>query len=114
MATSTNRRQLSGGAQFDRLAKGKYADLLVFDGDPLKAIEQLEEKHRIIDVWKAGARVELPDMPVDMPRHPSETSQGYWNRLYTRKSTRHTAHLSPEHYCHDLLEQVEALEEDGA
>ena len=75
MATSTNRRQLSGGAQFDRLAKGKYADLLVFDGDPLKAIEQLEEKHRIIDVWKAGARVELPDMPVDMPRHPSETSQ---------------------------------------
>ncbi len=90
MATSTNRSHLRGGREFDSLAKGKFADLLVFDGDPLKQISQIEEKNRIIDVWRGGVRVDLPDMAPEMPRHPAEASQGFWNRLYTRQSTGNT------------------------
>lgn len=96
IATSGNRRLLRGGGEFDSLAKGKYADLLVFDGDPFDRIDQIEDSNRIVGVWKGGALVTLPDMPTDMPRHPSEASQGYWNRLYTRQSTGFTASLSPE------------------
>jgi imidazolonepropionase-like amidohydrolase len=96
MATTTNRRMLRDGKDFDSLEPGKFADLLIFDGDPLADIEQLEDKARIIDVWKGGARVDLPDLPVEMPRHPNEASQGYWNRLYTRRSTGHTPAISAE------------------
>jgi imidazolonepropionase-like amidohydrolase len=96
MATTTNRRMLRDGQDFDSLEAGKFADLLVFDGDPLADIEQLEDKARIIDVWKGGARVDLPDLPVEMPRHPNEASQGYWNRLYTRRSTGNTPAISAE------------------
>jgi imidazolonepropionase-like amidohydrolase len=113
MATSTNRRQLRGGGQFDSLAKGKLADLMVFDGDPFKHIDQLEEKERIIDVWKGGARVELPDLKVDMPRHPSEASQGYWNRLYTRKSTGNTQAMTPELDRYGSLELSDDFQEDA-
>ena len=114
MATSNNRRQLRDGSQYDSLAKGKLADLLIFDGDPLQQIEQLEDKSRIIDVWKSGVRVTLPDMPTEMPRHPSEASQGYWNRLYTRRSTGHTPPLTPELDRYAPRGQDEALEEDLA
>lgn len=96
IATSINRRQLRGGGDFDSLAPGKLADLLVFDGDPFAQIQQLEESERIVGVWKDGVLVELPPMPADMPRHPSEASQGYWNRLYTRQSTGFTPPISPE------------------
>lgn len=95
IATSENRRMLRGGADFDSLKPGKLADLLVFDGDPFARIEELEEPARIVEVWKGGVPVRLPDMPVDMPRHPSEASQGYWNRLYTRRSTGFTPTMSP-------------------
>jgi cytosine/adenosine deaminase-related metal-dependent hydrolase len=96
MATSTNRIMLRDGDEFDRLAKGKLADILVFDGDPLADLSQLEEKERIVAVWKGGSRVSLPDLPVDMPRHQTEASQGFWNRLYTRQSTGNTPALAPD------------------
>jgi hypothetical protein len=31
-----------------------------------------------------------------MPRHQTEASQGFWNRLYTRESTGNTPALSPD------------------
>ena len=96
MATSTNRTMLRGGGEFDSLETGKLGDLIVFDGDPLADLGQLEERHRIIAVWRGGTRVSLPDFPAEMPRHPSELSQGYWNRLYTRASTGDTPALKPE------------------
>jgi hypothetical protein len=55
----------------------------------------MEDKNRIIDVWLGGARVVLPDMPPEIPRHPCEDSQGYWTRLYTRESTGHTSMKLP-------------------
>ncbi len=96
MATSANRIMLRDGNEFDSLAKGKLADILVFDGDPIADLSQLEEKKRIVAVWKSGSRVSLPDLPVDMPRHQTEASQGFWNRLYTRQSTGNTPALTPD------------------
>jgi imidazolonepropionase-like amidohydrolase len=95
MATSTNRAMLRDGNKFDSLAAGKLADLIVFDGDPIANLSELEEKRRIVDVWRGGVRVSLPDFPPEMPRHPAEKSQGYWNRLYTRDSTGNTPALKP-------------------
>lgn len=112
IATSTNRRLLRGGNEFDSLAKGKLADLLVFDGDPFAEIHQLEESQRIIGVWKGGALVELPAMPAEMPRHPSEASQGYWNRLYTRQSTGFTPPMSPELDRYAAREADDQVQED--
>jgi imidazolonepropionase-like amidohydrolase len=96
MATSTNRVMLRDGDQFDGLVRGKLADILVFDGDPVADLSQLEEKARIVAVWKGGGLVSLPDLPADMPRHQMEASQGFWNRLYTRQSTGNTPALSPD------------------
>lgn len=113
MATSTNRVMLRGGGEFDSLVPGKLADFLVFDGDPLADIAELEDAERIIEVWKSGARVELPDLPADMPRHPAEGSQGFWNRLYTRASTGNTPLLAPEDARRDLP-PIAAVEETAA
>ena len=96
MATSSNRIMLRDGDEFDSLAKGKLADILVFDGDPIADLSQLEEKERIVAVWKSGGQVSLPDLPIDMPRHQTEASQGFWNRLYTRQSTGNTPALTPD------------------
>lgn len=96
MATSTNRLMLRDGDQFDGLVGGKLADILVFDGDPVADLSQLEEKARIVAIWKGGSLVSLPDLPAEMPRHQTEASQGFWNRLYTRESTGNTPALSPD------------------
>lgn len=102
MATTTNRIMLRDGDQYDGLERGKLADILVFDGDPLANLSQLEEKQRIVAVWKGGSLVSLPEMPAEMPRHQNEASQGFWNCLYTRQSTGNTAPISPEKAWKDL------------
>jgi imidazolonepropionase-like amidohydrolase len=89
MATNLNRRMLRDGRNYDSLAPGKIADLIVFDGNPLANISQLEERERFVEIWMDGRKVELPDFPAEIPRHPSEASQGMWNRVYTRASTMH-------------------------
>ena len=104
MATSTNRVMLRGGDEYDSLSKNKLADILVFDGDPVSDLKQLEDKARIVAVWKGSRCVSLPDLPVNMPRHQSEVSQGFWNRLYTRQSTGNTPSLSPEQALANLPE----------
>jgi imidazolonepropionase-like amidohydrolase len=96
MATTTNRVMLRDGDQYDGLARGKLADILVFDGDPVADLGQLEETARMVAIWKGGSKVSLPDLPTDMPRHQAEASQGFWNRLYTRQSTGNTPALAPE------------------
>jgi imidazolonepropionase-like amidohydrolase len=88
MATHRNRSVLRQGTDYDSLAPGKFADFVVFDGNPLDSIEQLQESARFVDIWMSGAKVILPDMPANIPRHPSEAAQGMWNRVYTRESVR--------------------------
>ena len=86
-ATGGNRRMLRGGNDYDSLAPGKIADLVIFDGNPLHDIAQLEERNRFTQVWMNGKPVDLPDLPAEIPRHPCENSQGMWNRVYTRAGT---------------------------
>ena len=86
-ATSGNRQMLRGGRDYDSLAPGKIADFLIFNGNPLEDITQLEERERFTQVWMNGKPVQLPDLPAEIPRHPSESSQGMWNRVYTRAAT---------------------------
>jgi imidazolonepropionase-like amidohydrolase len=88
MATHRNRSVLRQGNDYDSLAPGKFADFVVFDGNPLDSIAQLQESARFVDVWMSGSKVVLPEMPAEIPRHPSEASQGMWNRVYTRESIR--------------------------
>jgi imidazolonepropionase-like amidohydrolase len=102
MATSTNRVMLRDGDEYDSLAPGKLADIIIFDGDPVADLGQLEEAARIMAVWKGGSKVSLPDLPIDMPRHQTEASQGFWNRLYTRQSTGNTPALAPEDAWKDI------------
>jgi len=87
MATNRNRRVLRAGHEHDSLAIGKRADFLVFDGNPLHDISQLEERGRFLEIWMDGRKIVLPEMPVEIPRHPSENSQGMWSRVYTRATT---------------------------
>jgi imidazolonepropionase-like amidohydrolase len=87
IATHRNRAYLRDGEGFDSLSPGKFADILIVDGDPLTDIAVLPKADAIVDVWLGGKRVSLPDMPVEIPRHPAELAQGMWNRVYTRAST---------------------------
>jgi imidazolonepropionase-like amidohydrolase len=87
IATSANRRMLRGGQDFDSLAPGKFADFVIFDGNPLNHIAQLEERERFSEIWMNGKKVALPDLPAEIPRHPCENAQGMWNRVYTRAAT---------------------------
>jgi len=109
IATHRNRRVLRGGRDFDSLDRGKIADFLVFDGNPLTDITQLEERERILEVWMNGQKVTLPVMPVEIPRHPCENSQGMWNRTYTRasisKRTPEDTAVPPEALTHELPEE---------
>jgi hypothetical protein len=114
MATSSNRVMLRDGDEFDSLAQGKLADMLVFDGDPVADLGQLEEKARIVAVWKGGSRVSLPDLPIDMPRHQNEASQGFWNRLYTRQSTGNTPALAPDRIWANSPDANSNLKESAA
>jgi imidazolonepropionase-like amidohydrolase len=86
MSTQSNRAMLRDGQHYDSIAPGKYADLIAFDGDPLQSVGQLQDSARFIDIWMNGCKVVLPEMPAEIPRHPSEASQGMWNRVYTRES----------------------------
>jgi imidazolonepropionase-like amidohydrolase len=88
MATHGNRAMLRDGDEHDSLVAGKRADFIVVDGDPLADITVLQERSRITDVWMDGARIDLPETPVEIPRHQREASQGFWNRTYTREVAR--------------------------
>jgi imidazolonepropionase-like amidohydrolase len=110
MATHLNRVMLRDGRSYDSLAPGKLADLVVFDGDPLADIAQLEERERFVEVWMNGRKTDLPDLPAEIPRHPSEASQGMWNRVYTRAATLHrppeNTALPPGMSVQDLPEAI--------
>ncbi|GBL39143.1 imidazolonepropionase [Nitrospirota bacterium] len=59
-STSSAARLIGIQDQVGTIAKGKLADLLLFDGNPLRHIEQLRNRDRIIGVMQAGRFVAGP------------------------------------------------------
>jgi imidazolonepropionase-like amidohydrolase len=66
------------------LIKGKLADMVVVDGDPLADITVLQRKEAIHAVLLGGKPVDMTPAPTHA-RHFSEFSQGMWRRIYDRK-----------------------------
>jgi len=82
----------SGPARFLRekrtgsLAVGMKADFLVLKKDPLLDIACLQHPSNFKAIWLDGRPVDMTP-PPKARRHPSEDSQGMWNRRYTRDLT---------------------------
>ncbi len=61
MASTSAAAKLTGlDASLGTIEKGKQADLILVDGDPLKTIECLQDRNRILGVMKAGRFVAGP------------------------------------------------------
>lgn len=65
------------------LVKGKLADMVVVDGDPLADITVLQKRSAIHAVLLGGKPVDLSPAPTHA-RHFSEFSQGMWSKVYDR------------------------------
>lgn len=82
-ATSLAATFVSHGARIGTLEKGKLADLVAVDGDPLRDIGVLLERKRIKGVLLAGEPVDLRPRSYD-PTKVSDFSHQWWGTLYTR------------------------------
>jgi imidazolonepropionase-like amidohydrolase len=58
-ATSRAAQVLGIGARTGSIEPGKWADLLVVDGDPLADIGVLADRRRLVTVFQAGRRIDL-------------------------------------------------------
>lgn len=67
------------------LAPGKWAVLLILDGDPLADISVLQDAGRLRAVFKGGRPVDLTPAP-ERERRAFEFSMGMWSRQYTRSA----------------------------
>jgi len=60
-ATSLAAECLALEPEIGTIEKGKWADLVVVDGDPLRDVRILQDPARIKQVWKAGVTVTRHD-----------------------------------------------------
>jgi imidazolonepropionase-like amidohydrolase len=58
-ATSRAAQVLGIGARTGSVEPGKWADLLVVDGDPLADVSILADPRRLVTVFQAGRRIDL-------------------------------------------------------
>ncbi len=82
-ATVTSTRLLRERDKLGGLIRGKLADIIVVDGDPLADITVLQRREAIHAVLIGGKPVDLTPAPTHA-RHFSEFSQGMWSRVYDR------------------------------
>ena len=82
-ATSLAAEFVSHGTKIGTLEKGKLADLVAVDGDPLRDIGVLLERKRIKGVHLAGEPVDLRVRTYDATK-VSDFSHQWWSTLYTR------------------------------
>lgn len=84
-------------AEVGILQKGRMADALVLDGDPLKDIRILQERARLRAVFKEGKSVDLSPSPVSVTRWAWENAQVFsrdilrWSTVHGKPAT------SPSH-----------------
>jgi imidazolonepropionase-like amidohydrolase len=80
LAATTSLRRF--GHEVGKLEVGRYADVLVIDGDPLKDIKLLQKKSHFDFVFKGGKAVDLTP-PEPVKRWYFERHKIFLNGLYT-------------------------------
>jgi imidazolonepropionase-like amidohydrolase len=98
-ATSLAAPLLRGGHALGVLAKGRTADIAVFDGNPLQDVSVLQDRQRLKEVYLGGRLAEL-QLPAYDPRKVSDFSLNYWNDLYTRERVAELAALGRAREMH--------------
>ncbi len=97
-ATVNNGSFVRHAGHVGSLEKGRFADILVFDGDPLADISQLQDRTRIREIFLGGDTV-THEVNPKAHRLRSEFSYQMWNEVYSqeriaelkRQSTRQAA-----------------------
>jgi imidazolonepropionase-like amidohydrolase len=87
-ATRTNARALGWDDRVGTLERGKLADVLVLEGDPLADISVLGQPGRIRAVFKEGKPIALPDSAPPRRRLAHERGFGVSARILHRAETR--------------------------
>ncbi|MCY4404901.1 MAG: amidohydrolase family protein, partial [Rhodospirillaceae bacterium] len=83
-ATVNNGTFVREEGQVGALEQGRLADILVFDGDPLTDITQLQDRSRIREIILGGETINLAINPKAQ-RLRSEFSYEMWNQVYTQE-----------------------------
>ena len=83
-ATANNALFVREAGQVGALERGRYADVLVFDGDPLADITQLQDRTRIREIFLNGESVR-PRINPNARRLRSEFSYEMWHQVYTQE-----------------------------
>ena len=71
-ATSSNAKAFGWDADVGTIAPGRFADLLVLDGDPSNDIKILGDRTRVHAIYKGGELVDRPDSPPTRRRMSHE------------------------------------------
>ena len=86
-ATKNNREFLREHNDVGILEVGRYADIIVVDGNPLADITLLQKRENLISVMKAGEHIEI-DILDDIKPHVLEHSYSMWGEVYTQERVR--------------------------
>ena len=83
-ATVNNGLFVREAGRVGAIEEGRLADILVFDGDPLADISQLQDRRRIRQIFLNGEPVTLA-INSDAKRLRSEFSYEMWHQVYTQE-----------------------------
>lgn len=72
------------GSDVGTLAAGRFADLLVVDGEPDRDVRVLGDRSRLHAIMQGGRIVDQPSAPEHARRHLFEMTRVYSNGLWTR------------------------------
>ena len=86
-AIGVNATILRDSQKLGGLAKGRHADILAIDGNPLEDIRVLQDRSRIKHILLGGKPVEL-DINDDVQRLASESAYNMWSEVYTQDRIR--------------------------
>ena len=83
-ATSTNAKAIGWEQDVGSLQQGRFADLLIVDGNPLDDIRVLGDRARIVAVYKGGEEVQRPPQVPTRKRMGHERSLSVSSSMLTR------------------------------
>jgi imidazolonepropionase-like amidohydrolase len=83
-ATVNNGQFVRHAGHVGALEKGRLADILAFDGDPLADVTQLQDRTRIREIFLGGETVTL-ELNPKAHRLRSEFSYQMWNEVYSQE-----------------------------